>query len=472
MSTSPPPAIGPTFEEMLHPDKIAPAIRTKATGSREKAPLDPINLFNITWRDPEGRCYYDILPQELTGVEAHIVVLYGRDFPTGSHKVGAAYAVLLERVLSGDTVPGAHTCVWPSTGNYGIGGAWVAGRMGFDSIVIMPEGMSAERFELIRRYGGRISATPGSESDVAGVYQRGADLLRQDPQRIRVLNQFDSMANYRFHYHVTGNTIVELASELAEQGVGKGRIAAFVGGMGSAGTIAAGDRIKQVWPDARVIGLEPIQCPTLFNNGYGSHDIQGIGDRHVTWIHNTMNMDAIMAVDDLECKQGLQLLTEETGWKIMVERYGLPQESVERMSTYFGISGVGNVLGAIKTAKFYGLGSDDIIVTICTDAIDRYRSVMVEMTEQYGAMDEVEASVRLVGIFHKQKLDWIKEATSDIRKAWHHLKYYTWVEQRGKSVEELDAQRNQEYWLDEQAKIAEIDEQLWGYRTTRRRATS
>jgi cysteine synthase len=423
-----------------------------------------VNLYNITWRGPDGRCRYDVLPRELTGVEANIVVLYGRDFPTGSHKVGAAYAVLLERELAGELDPGVHVCVWPSTGNYGIGGTWVAARMGFRSIVVLPKNVSAERFELLRRYGAEIVATPGSESNVHEVHHACAELQARDLGRICELDQFQALANYRFHYYVTGNTIVELASELASQGVGRGRVAAFVSAMGSGGTIAAGDRIKQVWPEARVVGLEPIQCPTLSNGGYGSHDIQGIGDKQATWIHNVMNMDAIAAIDDLECKQGLQLLTEEAGWRTMTRRYGVPEEGVQRMATYLGISGVCNVLGALKVAKLYGLGPNDLIVTVCTDAIDRYRSVMAQMTERFGPMDEVEAAVRLVSIFHKQKIDWIKEGTVDARKAWHHLKYYIWVEQRGKSQAELDAQQSQEYWLAEQAKIVEVDRQLLAHR--------
>ncbi|MFB0545673.1 MAG: pyridoxal-5'-phosphate-dependent protein subunit beta, partial [Anaerolineae bacterium] len=284
--------------------------------------------------------------------------------------------------------------------------------------------------------------------------------------RIRILNQFEVMGNYRFHYHVTGNTIVKLAAELKERGIGNGKVAAFVLAMGSAGTIAAGDRLKQVWPDHKIVGLEPIQCPTVYWNGYGGHDIQGIGDKHVTWIHNVMNMDAMMCIDDLECKKGLQLLVEEPGWKTMIHRYGVPEEKVRKMATIFGISGVCNVLGAIKTAKWYSLGPEDVIVTICTDAIDRYHSVMAQMTATYGRMDETEAAVRLVSIFHRQKLDWISEGTREARNRWHNLKYYTWVEQQGKTVEELNAQRSQDYWEAQQAKVEEVDKLLLEHRAS------
>ncbi len=454
---------GPTFEEMLHPGKIAPRIRKQALAAATADPLDPINLYNITWRSPVGKTYAYVVPKALTGVDAPIVVLYSKDLPTGSHKVGAAYSVLIDKELFGEVDPSIHTLVWPSTGNYGIGGGYVGCRMGFDSIVILPAGMSKERFERIQSFGARIIATPGCESSVKEIYDKCKELKAQDPERIRILNQFEVFGNYRFHYYVTGNTIVELAAELAAQGIGKGRVAAFCSAMGSGGTIAAGDRLKQVWPEHRIVGLEPIQCPTLFNNGYGDHDIQGIGDKHVTWIHNVYNMDALMCLDDVECKKGLQLLTEEPGWRVLADA-GVSQEDIQLMSTTFGISGVCNVLGAIKTAKFYGLGKDDVVVTILTDAVDRYHSVMAQMTATYGKMGKVEAQVRLESIFHGQRLDWILEGTREARARWHNLKYYTWVEQQGKTVAELNAQRHQEYWLAEQARIAEIDARLTAVR--------
>jgi len=448
---------GPTFEEMLHPGKINPDIRKRALEAKTKDPLDPINLFNITWRDSKNNIYYHVMPKELTGIDANIVVLYGKDFPSGSHKVGAAYSVLIEMQSFGEVDPSTHTLVWPSTGNYGIGGAYVGCRMGFDSIVVLPAGMSQERFQRIESYGAKIIKTVGSESNVKEIYDE-THRLRKDAQ-VRILNQFEVMGNYRFHYHVTGNTIVELADELKKQGVGTGKISAYCSAMGSAGTIAAGDRLKQVWHDHKIVGLEPIQCPTLYNNGYGSHDIQGIGDKHVTWIHNVMNMDAIMCLDDIECKKGLQLLTEETGWKTLEKRLGVPRASVEKMSTIFGISGVCNVLGAIKTAKFYGFGKNDTIVTICTDAIDRYHSVMGDMTKRFGKMDEAEALAR-THIFSDQTTDWVHEGTTDMRRQWHNLKYYTWVEQQGKAVEELDAQLDPEWWLKHQKLVGEIDKKL------------
>jgi len=450
--------LGPTFDEMLHPQTIDPAVRARAVAALHADPLNPVNLYNITWRGPDDAIKYEIIPPEITGVAAPIVVLYGRDFPTGAHKVGAAYAVLAEALLFGQVDIERHTVVWPSTGNYGIGGAWVGGRVGAKSIVVLPEGMSRERFEQIERYGGAIIKTPGVESNVKEIYDKTWE-LRRDPN-IRILNQFEVMGNYRFHYHVTGNTIVELAEVLRAAGVGQGRIASYCSAMGSAGTIAAGDRLKQVFPDLKLVGLEPIQCPTLYNNGYGGHDIQGIGDKHVTWIHNVLNMDAIMGVDDIACKQGLQVLTDPAGQRVLAERYGVPAATVARLSTIFGISGVCNLLGAIKTAKHYRLGKNDPVVTICTDAIDRYHSVMADMARDYGAIDDARGLAYVEAIFHGATTDWIKDGTPDQRRQWHNLKYYTWVEQQGKTVEELDAQLDPEWWLREQALVPEMDARI------------
>jgi cysteine synthase A len=314
---------GPTFAEMLDPSKIRKDLREKALAVKAKDPLDPINLYNISWKDGSGRIYHEVLPRELTGVETPIVVLYGKDFPTGSHKVGATYSVLIEKAISGAVDPARHTIVWPSTGNYGIGGAWVGCRMKFDSVVILPEEMSKERFEIVRGYGARLELTPGCESNVKEIYDKCHALKVADPDRIRIMNQFEEFANYRFHYYVTGNTIVELAKVLETQGIGKGVVSAYISAMGSSGTIAAGDRLKQQWPGRhKIVGLEPIQCPTLYWNGYGGHDIQGIGDKHVTWIHNVMNMDAVMCIDDIESKLGLQMLTEEPGWEVLTRKYG------------------------------------------------------------------------------------------------------------------------------------------------------
>jgi cysteine synthase len=444
---------------MLHPQKIAPDIREKALKARTTNPLDPINLFNITWRDENNAVYHVVLPPSLTGVDAPIVVISGSPFPSGSHKVGAAYSVLLEKVVFGEVDPATHTLVWPSTGNYGIGGAWVGGRMGCESLVVLPAGMSRERFELIGSYGAEVIKTFGSESNVKEIYDETHRLSASDPN-IRILNQFEVMGNYRFHYHVTGNTVAELAAELAQRGIGDGRVAAFVSAMGSGGTIAAGDRLKQLFLEHKIVGLEPIQCPTLYNNGYGSHDIEGIGDKHVTWIHNVLNMDALMCIDDLDCKQALQIFAEDASRAALVKRYGIDPQLVARFGSIFGISSMCNIIGAIKTARYFKLGKDQLVVTVATDGMDRYYSVMAKMAEQYGKLDEVATVGRVERLFHGARTDWIMPGTSDARERWHNLKYYTWVEQQGKSVEDLDEQRDPNWWVRHQTMVAEIDERL------------
>jgi cysteine synthase len=454
---------GPTFEEMLHPDRIDPHTRREALAAHTADPLDPINLYNITWRAGDGAVRHVVLPKALTGIDANIVVIYGREFPSGSHKVGAAYSVLLEKTLFGEVDPATHRLVWPSTGNYGIGGAWVGGRMGCKSLVVLPEEMSRERFELIHSYGAEFIKTYGCESNVKEIYDETKRLRAEDPN-IRVLNQFEVMGNYRFHYHVTGNTVAELAEELAAGGIGRGRVSAFVSAMGSAGTIAAGDRLKQIWPDHKIVGLEPIQCPTLFSNGYGGHDIQGIGDKHVTWIHNVWNMDALMCIDDMTCKRGLQLFADRAGRETLAQRYHVDGVLVDTMSDLFGISSICNILGAIKTAKYYDFGADDVIVTVATDALDRYHSVMDDMRARYGELDEAAAVGRIEGVFHAAATDWIQPGTAESRQRWHNLKYYTWVEQQGKTVEELDAQRDPNWWVDHQRRVAEIDSRLLALR--------
>ncbi|MBI2896592.1 MAG: pyridoxal-phosphate dependent enzyme [Deltaproteobacteria bacterium] len=440
---------GPTFAEMRDPSRIPQATRDKALAAFEGSPLDPINLYNITWKDAQNRVRFVELPSALTGVDARIVVLSGRRFPTGSHKVGAVYSILVEKQLAAEVMPGEHTLVCPSTGNYGIGGAWVGPRMGYRSLVVLPEQMSAERFERIKSYGAEVIKTPGCESNVKEIFDKVWE-LRLEPQN-RILEQFSEFGNYRFHWAVTGGTVVDLAAELG------GHVAAFVSAMGSAGTIAAADRIKQTHPDALSVGLEPIQCPTLYNVGFGAHRIEGIGDKHVTWIHNVMSMDYLFCIDDLECLKGLQLLQE--GGAILVDGLGLTPAFVESIHGMFGISGVCNVLGAIKTAKVGRFGKRDLIFTVATDGFDRYPSVLKKLDSEMGPMGRDDA-LRRIEIFHGAKLDYVLEGTPHVRERWHNQKYFTWVEQQAKTVEALRAQSDMSFWIAEQSKAADIDREI------------
>ncbi len=442
---------GPTYSEMRDPSRLPEELKQRARAARRDAPLDPVNLFNITWHEEDGRVRALRLPEALTGVPAPIVLLYARDFPTGSHKVGATYSVLMEHQLAGDVAPGASTLVWPSTGNYGIGGSWVGPRMGYESVVILPEEMSAERFEKIAAYGARAIKTHGCESNVKEIYDE-CKRLAANP-RVRIMNQFAEMANYRWHYHVTGGAAAEAVETLSA-----GRPAAFVSAMGSAGTIAAGDALKARF-GTRIVGLEPVQCPTLTCNGYGGHAIEGIGDKHVTWIHHVTNLDAMMCIDDEECLLGLQLAADPIGRDFLAEGGGLG-EAAHRLATLLGVSGVCNILGAIKTARWLRLGKGDAVVTVATDGLDRYPSVLKRLAARTGPLTREAAEARLTSIFHGQKLDWIAEGTRESRERWHNLKYFTWVEQQGKTVGELDAQRSESWWRDQAALAEDVDRRL------------
>jgi cysteine synthase len=425
---------------------MAADVRARASSARDR-PLDPRNLWNLSWK-AEGGVPHTVLPEALTGVSAPIVVLSGRLFPTGSHKVGPAYSILVEKQLDGACSPGEHTLVFPSTGNFGIGGAWVGPRMGYRSLVVLPEEMSAERFEKIRAYGSEVMATPGSESNVKEIYDKVRE-LRASPEN-RVLNQFEEFGNYRFHFHCTGAAALEVAQARGW------RIGAFVSAMGSAGTIAAGERVKEVHPGSMTVAVEPIQCPTLFNVGFGAHRIEGIGDKHVTWIHNVWATDLLVCVDDRECLEGLQLLQEGTD---VLAAEGVAPDLARGWVDTFGVSGVCNVLGAIKAARRYGLGPSDAVVTVATDGFDRYGSVLRRLDAEQGPMTP-DVAHRRMSIFRDPKSDWILEGTRAVRRRWHNQKYFTWVEQQGKTVAELREQEDPGFWLGHRERAGEIDRNI------------
>ncbi len=434
---------GPTFAEMRDPGAIDPALRAKAKAARER-PLDPLNLWNLSWK-ADGAVPYTVLPEALTGVRAPIVVISGRRFPTGSHKVGPAYSILVEKQLEGHCAPGEQTLVFPSTGNFGIGGAWVGPRMGYRSLVVLPEEMSAERFEKIRGYGAEVIATPGSESNVKEIYDKVRE-LRAVPEN-RILNQFEEPGNYRFHFHCTGAAAQEVVDALGLEA------GAFVSAMGSAGTIAAGEGLRRRHPDLRIVAVEPMQCPTLHDVGFGAHRIEGIGDKHVTWIHNVWATDLLVNVDDLECLEGLQLLQEGTDTLVSE---GVPAELARGWVDLFGVSGVCNVLAAIRAAAHYQLGPRQAVITMATDAFDRYPSVLRRLDREQGPMDAAQAR-RRVEIFRSRRTGWLLEGTAAVRRRWHNQKYFTWVEQQGKTVAELRAQEDPAYWVAWQERAAEID---------------
>jgi cysteine synthase len=451
---------------MLHPELLPPAIRSAAlAGAADE--LDPINLFNITWRGPDNRVRQVALPRELTGVRANIVVLVGRHFPSGSHKVGPAYSTLMEGELAGEMVAGEHTMIGPSTGNFGIGVAYVSRLKGYPAIVIMPEHMSRERYQRIRQYGGQLELTPGSESDVILVLERTQDFKR-DPKN-KVLAQFELLPNYRFHRYVTGRSALEAARQH-----GNGRIAAFAAAPGSAGTLAAGDEIKAWFPDAVVCALEPKECSTLFNNGRGTHRIEGIGDKMVSLIHNVLTTDYVMVLHDDDCVAGLALLERHTS---SVERLlGLPDGCLRALEGTFGISGICNVLGAIRLARHLDLGPEDNVVTIATDGFDRYPSVLADLDRRLGPL----AAAGLPARFDPARFDPARfetvfragapEEILDVRGAAEKQRLFGYKEQMWTgfhySRAYLESMKAQTFWDAESDKIEAIDRELAAARST------
>jgi len=413
---------GPTYREMLFPELPA----------RAPDELHPGSLFRITWRGPDRRIRHVVLPKELTGVEANVIVLLGRDFPSGSHKVGPAYATLMEGELAGEFEPGTHTIIGPSTGNFGIGVAYVARLKGYSAVVIMPEGMSRERYQRIRQYGGKLDLTPGSESDVILVLERTEE-YKKDP-RNKVLAQFELLPNYRFHRYVTGSSALEAAAPY-----GNGRVAAFVSAPGSAGTLAAGDEVKARFPDAVVCALEPRECSTLFDNGSGTHRIEGIGDKMVTLIHNVLTTDYVQLIHDGDCIRGLELL--ETG----------------PLRGLFGISGICNILGSIRLARYLNLGPDDNVMTIATDGFDRYPSVLAAFERSAGPWD---AEAVFQSVFRKGK----PEAILDLRPREQKERLFLYKERMwtrfGYSLAYLNSMKAQSFWDAECARIEAIDHAL------------
>ncbi len=441
---------GPTYAEMLDPRALPPVLAQQAAAARANE-LDTANLFNITWRAPGGEIRCEALPKEFTGVRANILVLIGKPFPSGSHKVGPAYCTLLEGELAGEIAPGVNTIIGPSTGNFGIGTAYIAHLKGYSAIVIMPDQMSAERYQRIRQYGGDLDLTPGCESDVILVLER-TEHYKKDP-RNKVLAQFELLPNYRFHRYVTGRSALEAA-----RNHGNGRVAAFVAAPGSAGTLAAGDEIKAHFPEAIVCALEPRECSTLFNNGRGTHRIEGIGDKMVTLIHNVLTTDYVMLIHDDDCVIGLDLL--ECRQPILERTLGMPEGALRRLRGLFGISTVCNILGSIRMARHLDLGPGDNIVTIATDGFDRYPSVLTNLAKRMGPLPAEQTSAWFEKIFRAAEPSGILDVRPKEQKdRLFRYKEEVWTT-FGYSRPYLDRMKSQSFWDAEFDRIHCIDEAL------------
>lgn len=417
------------------------------------------NLFRITWKNEPvaqgggfGGVNYIEFPKELTGVDARIIALVGKWFPTGAHKVGAAFGCLVPRLVTGQFDPTTQKAVWPSTGNYCRGGAYDSALMACESVAILPEGMSRERFEWLETVAGEIIATPGSESNVKEIFDK-CNELRQSGEDLVIFNQFDEMGNHLWHYHVTGKAMAEvLERELGVEGSYFGAVYT----TGSAGTIGSGDYLKKLYPTSKIAASEALQCPTLLNNGFGAHRIEGIGDKHIPWIHNARSTDMVMAIDDEAPVSLIRLFNEPAGQKYLVEQ-GISEDLVCQLDL-LGISGVANLLSAIKMAKYYELGEGEVILTILTDSMEMYGSRLRELNEERGEFTEMDAAVSYNRYLLGTTTDYVEELTHESRKRIHNLKYYTWVEQQGKTYEEIQAQwYDKNYWRSVHEQADEID---------------
>jgi cysteine synthase len=433
----------PTFAQLRDPAHIPASITSRLEGVG-LSDVNPMNLFRITWKNDIASGFYGKvnsfeMPREITGVRARIIGLVGKFFPTGAHKVGAAFGCLVPRLVSGEFDPGRHRAVWPSTGNFCRGGAFDCALLGCTAVAILPEQMSRERFAWLREIGAEVISTPGCESNVKEIYDKCWE-LRKDPLNV-IFNQFEEFGNPIFHYNVTGPAIEEVFEDLGPPGR---QPAAFISATGSAGTIAAGDYLKKRFPACRTVASEALQCPTLLMNGFGAHRIEGIGDKHVPWVHNVMNTDAVAAVDDEDCMRVLRLFNDPEGQKYLGS-LGVPAD-VRGMLPLLGISGIGNLLASIKTARYFELGPEEVVFTIFTDSSALYASRLTELAQERGAYTQTDAARDLSGPLQHQGIDFFRELTYYERKAIHNLKYYTWVEQQGKTLEELNAQWDPEYW--------------------------
>ena len=442
---------GPTYAEMRNPTLLPADVRENASTALKSDELAPINLFNINWKNSATNVERIILPRELTGVQANIVVLSGRNFPSGSMKVGPAYSTLAEAEALNGLRSGDRSIIGPSTGNFGIGTAYVSALKGYQAIVVMPDTMSRERYERIRKYGGKLDLTPGTESDVILTLERTHNEYVSKPELYVVLAQFELMPNYRFHRYVTGDAAAQAAAD-----VGNGQVAAFVSAPGSAGTLAAGDYLKSLYPDAKTVALEPRQCATLFNGGQGQHRIEGIGDKMVTLIHNVYNTDLLMLINDEETVQGMEVI--QSGTNALVDRLGVGQEEAQALRGKFGPSCVCNIIGAIKTAKFLNLGPQDNVVTVATDSYDRYPSVSNELYQRHGGRPDVDTlEMWAKAVFLGASLG----ETIDLHKPGEHarlqkMKQDLWT-RFGYSREVIERMASQIFWDEEFGKIEQID---------------
>ena len=450
----------PSYRQMIDPELIPDKIKSalKNIGLWD---LHPLNLFRITWKNEPvefgggfGSVNYLELPGELTGVSARIFVLLGKYFPTGSHKVGATFGPLVEKLITGRFDPVSQKALWPSTGNYCRGGAYNSYLLGCPAIAVLPEEMSSERFEWLEKAGSEIVLTPGGESNVKEIYDKVKVITAGRGDEIVTLNQFAEIGNSLWHYAVTGRAMEEIFESQKTAGQ---RFSGLFLTQGSAGTLGSGDYLKEKYPALKIAAGEASQCPTLLYNGYGYHRIEGIGDKHVPWIHNLKNTDMVADLDDEMVIRLMRLFNEPAGHKLLKEN-GLDPEFIARLDV-LGISSIANIAGAVKMAKYYEFNANDVIFTVATDSMEMYQSRMIEYREKQGEYTATDAAVDYQSRLLELKTDDLLELSHYDKKRMHNLKYFTWVEQQGKTVSELNAQWfDDDYWKSQYAKVDEWDQ--------------
>jgi cysteine synthase len=461
----------PSFAELADPS-IMPRSRVAALRSVDPDRPDPANLFRVHWYN--DRCglgfaatpAHLVLPPELTGVRSPIVVALGCFFPMiGAHKVLAAYGCLIPYLVTGRFDPARHKAIWPSTGNYCRGGIAISRILGCRGIAVLPAGMSEERFEWLRDWVARpedIIRTPGSESNVKEIYDKCAELTRESDNLL--LNQFAEFGNYVVHYTCTGPALGRIFESYGAQRPDR-RLMAFVAASGSAGTLAAGDYLKEHL-GARIVAAEASECPTLLRNGFGEHNIQGIGDKHVPYIHNVMNTDLVVGVSDRSVAALDLLFNSETGLAYLSDRREVAPEAIDGLK-YLGLSGIANVVAAIKTAKRLELGEEDVLITLATDSGALYGSERRKyLSATYpGGFDIVNAGEifgqHLLGTADND----VVELTHGERSRIFNLGYFTWVEQQGVPLAEFEKRRAQSFWRGLRQAAASWDELIAEFNT-------
>lgn len=441
----------PSFSELAAPARIDGEIQTALNSADPDGP-DPLNLFRVHWYNAEDRQAqarvpgHIVVPEELSGVDAKIIVALGDRFPMiSAHKVLAAYACLVPRLVTGEFDISAHKAVWPSTGNYCRGGVAISRILGCRSVAVLPEGMSIERFQWLEKWStdpADIVRTPGSESNLKEIYD-ACHVLASDPQNV-ILNQFSEFGNYVVHRYVTGPAM----EAIFESVKGRSDLAAraWVCASGSGGTLAAGDYLKAKL-GAEIAAVEALECPTLLCNGYGEHNIQGIGDKHVPLIHNVYNTDYVIAVSDRSTDKLNLLFNSEVGKEFLRNRKNVPTE-IMRALPHLGLSSIANVLAAIKLVKFLGLRSSDAVLTVATDGAPMYSSQLQKTVGDRfgGAYDDVAAAQTFGEHLMGVRTDAMLELTRRERDRIFNLGYYTWVEQQGVSLEDFDRRRDRTFW--------------------------